>query len=487
MKLPFPSLAVAVGFTLLAAMAPIASASIIEVTETNLGSAQHATIWPGFDEDSVTFNDRSHQSNGPCFDAVTGKLSISGTVVVGLPSYLVGHDYVRFANTARGNAGYSALIKTDTPSVFYLMIDNRFNGPAGTTKNPINSDPVLGGTLQWVIDGGWVRVNTGISPNGQADYVGADETGGSGIGIGPGQSIDNFYAVYKSPSAATSVTVKNGGLSSGNMISVVAVPTEAPPEAIVSWTATALSVPPGGSTSLSWLIASNATAASITPGIGNVLPLTDALGAGLVSVSPTVNTTYTLSVIAPGSEVPVTRALTVAVLPLASFSSDRQRVNAGENVSLKWTVRPDATVSIDGIGDVTAHTGPDGHGSVPVQPDHTRNYILRATAQSLTTTATTGVHVRSAGTPFALIDIGGSAGRPEPGSVSGREVGGATAGTDNSDLPETVLLSDTGELFSLSMDALGPDGIPQGTLDWRDRGDAAAQPLNLLEESSWRS
>jgi hypothetical protein len=145
-------------------------------------------------------------------------------------------------------------------------------------------------------------------------------------------------------------------------------------------------------------------------------------------------------------------------------------------------VRPDATVAIDGTGEVTARTGPDGRGSFPVQPSTTRNYTIRATAEGLTTTATTGVFVRSPGTPFALIDIGGTNGRPEPGSVSGRETGGASSGTDNSDLPETVLLSDTGELFSLAMDAFGPDGLPQGGLDWRDRGDPSGQPLNLMIE-----
>ena len=31
--------------------------------------------------------------------------------------------------------------------------------------------------LQWVIDNGWTRVNSGISPGGQADYTGVDEGG----------------------------------------------------------------------------------------------------------------------------------------------------------------------------------------------------------------------------------------------------------------------------------------------------------------------
>lgn len=479
MKLSSLSLAVPAIAALMAIPVSTGWASIVEVQETGLNGDRPAVIASNYDEDTEIYCDRIHQNNGPCFNAGNHKLSTSGTEIVGLPPYLIGNDYVKFANDVRENAGYSALISTDTPSVFYLMIDNRLNGPAGNASNNRANDPVLGGTLQWVIDGGWIRVNTGISPNGQADYVGADEGAGA---IGPGQSIENFYSVYKSPAATTSVVVKNNGLNSGNMISVVAVPTEAPPEAIVSYTAAALSVPPGGSTSLSWLIASNATEATLSPEVGNILPLTDALGAGRVTVSPVVNTTYTLSVTTPGSNTPTTRSLTVAVLPLSSFSVNRQRIDPGESVVLKWTVRPGAAVSIDGIGDLTAQTSPEGQGSVTVQPESTRNYIIRATAENLTTSATTGVYVRSLGTPFALIDIGGTAGRPEPGSVSGREVGAASAGTDNVDLPETLLLSDTGEAFTLTMDTLGPDGIPQGALDWRDRGDAADMALNRLAE-----
>ena len=198
---------------------PSLSGSIISVNETGLGGDAAAIISPGFGEDALTFSDRSHEHNGAAFNGST--LSASGGIVVGLPAYLLGSDYVRFANNARDNNPYSAVITTDVSSDFYLLIDNRVNGPAGSANSSNSSDPVLGGTLQWVIDGGWTRVNTGISPNGQADYTGVDE---GGNGNGAGQGLNQFYSVY-TLTGLTSVTVGSNGTGGSNMISVVAVPT----------------------------------------------------------------------------------------------------------------------------------------------------------------------------------------------------------------------------------------------------------------------
>ena len=79
----------------------------------------------------------------------------------------------------------------------------------------------MGGNLQWVIDGNWERVNTGISPNGQADYTGADE---SADGTGAGQALNQFYSVYKFPLSIDNIPVRNNGVGGSNMISLVAVP-----------------------------------------------------------------------------------------------------------------------------------------------------------------------------------------------------------------------------------------------------------------------
>jgi hypothetical protein len=198
----------------------VAQAAIISVIETNLVSTP-AIIASGFGEDSLTFSDRTHQHNGAAFDTATGLLSTTGTNIVPLPSYLLGGDFVQFANDARDDAGYSATVFADERSTWYLLVDNRVNGPAADNSSPNNSDPVLGGTLNWVPNGNWERVNTGISPNGQPDYTAVDE---DGDGVGPGVGLNQFYSVYKFPLDIDVVTVRNNGVGGNNMVALIAVP-----------------------------------------------------------------------------------------------------------------------------------------------------------------------------------------------------------------------------------------------------------------------
>ncbi len=193
--------------------------SITGVTESGLAGDTPAVIASGFAEDVDVFSDRTHEHNGAAFDGAA--LSTGGATVVPLPGYLLGGDYVRFANNARDNAGYSAVVTADQPSDFYLLIDNRINGPSGSANSPNTSDPTLGGSLQWVLDGGWQRVNTGVSPGGLPDYTAIDE---SGDGVGAGQGLNQFCAVFLI-SNTTSVTVGNNGTAGSNMVSLVAVPT----------------------------------------------------------------------------------------------------------------------------------------------------------------------------------------------------------------------------------------------------------------------
>ena len=190
------------------------------VTEENLGDDTPAEIGANFGEDALTFSDRTHQHNGAAFDD-DGNLSTGGANAVPLPGYLVGNPYIMFANNARDQGDYSAVVTATGPSNWYLLIDNRIDGPAGNASSPNTSDPVLGGNLQWVIDGGWQRVKTGISPNDADDYTGVDE-GGDGEGAGVG--LNQFYSVYTQPAPTASVTVSNNGTGGSNMIALVVAP-----------------------------------------------------------------------------------------------------------------------------------------------------------------------------------------------------------------------------------------------------------------------
>ena len=83
---------------------------ILSVTETNLGGDEPAVInTDGFGEDTLTFSDRTHQHNGAAFDD-DGNLSTSGANIIDLPAYLLGADYVQFANNARDQGDYSATL-----------------------------------------------------------------------------------------------------------------------------------------------------------------------------------------------------------------------------------------------------------------------------------------------------------------------------------------------------------------------------------------
>ena len=224
-----------------------AQAAVISVVETgtlepersiveNGGAGIFDPLHPGtnvatgvvFGEDVNVFTDRTHQHNGAAFDATTGLLSTAGTTIVPLPDYLVGNEYVTFANDGRDNNPYNFQITADVLSTFYLLIDNRSNGTAGNTTSPNTTDPDLGGNLAWVVSDGWARVNTGLSPNGQADYTGVDE---GGNGVGAGQGLNQFYAVYSL--TGTVVDIKQQGIGGGNNYAVVISPIPEPSSALL--------------------------------------------------------------------------------------------------------------------------------------------------------------------------------------------------------------------------------------------------------------
>lgn len=469
-----------------------ADADIISVEEVGLEGDAPAIIEPNgdgaegvfFDEESLTFSDRTHQHNGAAFDDFSGEPGTGGAIIAGLPEYLVGNPYVRFANNARDNSGYQATITADQPSTFYLLIDNRLNGPAGNTGSPNSTDPELGGTLEWVLEGGWERVNTGISPEGLPDYTGVDE---SGDGFGPGEALNQFYSVYKFPTTTTSVVVGSNGVGGSNMISVVVGPAEdgeLPP--IASFRASPGAIAFGAASSLNFLLNPSATLAQIDREIGSVLGRLDENGSGAVEVSPAVDTTYTLEVESPAGN--ATAEATVTVNLLSRFETESTFIEPGTSTTLTWKVRPDATVTIEpDIGNVTASVGPDGSGTTVVSPGGaTTTYVLKAKGSGREETAQVSILVQPAGQRFALLDIGALGGQVEPGATGDGQVGAAAAGTNGTNLEADdaiALVSETGDAFSVAIDNLDPEELDVGGLDWRDRGNAnTEEPLAALGE-----
>lgn len=181
-----------------------------------------------FGEDVFAYTDRSHQFNGPAFDATTGLLSTSGTNIMGLPAYLVGGEYVSTRNSNRDNADFRLYVTVSRNATAYLLVDNRLNN-ASTSGKTNTTPPDLGsggtGRMPWVADDGWTIVNTGISPNGQVDFVALDEGGSitdftarsnpnSNLGVGPGVKLNQFFSIFKKDFQAGETIVlkeQNGG------------------------------------------------------------------------------------------------------------------------------------------------------------------------------------------------------------------------------------------------------------------------------------
>jgi len=198
-------------------------------------------------EESWTFVDRTHELTSARFDPVTGLLATANTnTLVGFPSYLLGAQYVANANANR-TAGdintpnsYTVTYTLNGPATAYLLIDTRMDGQNSNATGKANtSDPSLGGSMAWVVTDGWLRVNTGIMPNGQADYLGIDEGRsvaspdlrdhtGSGLVAGPGEGLNNFFAIYYRSFTAGPGSFETRGIrqstGSGNMYVVAVIP-----------------------------------------------------------------------------------------------------------------------------------------------------------------------------------------------------------------------------------------------------------------------
>jgi hypothetical protein len=166
---------------------------------------------------------------------------------------------------------------------------------------------------------------------------------------------------------------------------------------INSFAASAASVSPGGSATLSWNV-SNATTVIIDNGIGTVGVT------GATAVTPAVTTTYTLTAVGTGGA--ANQSVTVAVvggaatttpaggLPFIQFSVNPTAITPRGTAVLTWNVTGATTVVIDnGIGPVPLS------GSRAVSPDVSRTYVLTATNPNGSNTSAVALAVAPAGSP----------------------------------------------------------------------------------------
>lgn len=142
-----------------------------------------------------------------------------------------------------------------------------------------------------------------------------------------------------------------------------------------------VTIPYGGSATLSWIVFGDTTSANIS-GVGAV-----ADPSGTVTVSPAATTNYQLTAVGPvGNSI---RVITVTVLPpppptVTFTATPTSYIRPGQS-TLSWTVQGVSITDIDineGIGNVLPLTAFDengvGTGSIIVNPNISRNYTITA-------------------------------------------------------------------------------------------------------------
>ena len=147
---------------------------------------------------------------------------------------------------------------------------------------------------------------------------------------------------------------------------------EAPPAdpVIDTFTADAMTITAGGSTTLRWTT-TNASAVSIS-GVSGTLAVD-----GSVSVTPSATTTYTLTARGGSGTSAASASVTISISgwPTATLTAEPTAITAGGSATLRWASSNASSVSIDqGVGSVTPLAG----GSVSVSPSATTTYTLTA-------------------------------------------------------------------------------------------------------------
>lgn len=205
------------------AQQPIASSAT-----TRLPQPEGAGTSGGLGDEAYVSVTRTHEYTAVRTDSTTGLLTTAGTGnLQAFPTYLVGLEYVQFANENRPVANYSVDMTFSQAVKAYLFLDNRINGASSGTKAQ-TTDPTLSGNTAWVLNDGWTRVNTGFMPNGQADYLGLDEGAtvasadlrthtSTGLVAGSGNGLNQFAAIYTKnfdagPNIGVTKAIGNGSI-----------------------------------------------------------------------------------------------------------------------------------------------------------------------------------------------------------------------------------------------------------------------------------
>ena len=112
----------------------------------------------GFDEDALSYVDRSHEWNGLTEE--------------GLPAFLRGGDYVKTFNSDKTQSDLRIRLGVTGPAVLYVLYDNRCPVPSWLSETFVDTDVDVG------------RDNRGRRSSQEG-------------GVGPGKSIDDVASVWR--------------------------------------------------------------------------------------------------------------------------------------------------------------------------------------------------------------------------------------------------------------------------------------------------
>lgn len=178
--------------------------------------------------------------------------------------------------------------------------------------------------------------------------------------------------------ATVTLTFQAFGFTSTETITINPLPKPV----IKSFTAYPISIPPTGSSLLSWDV-SYALSLSIDQGIGALHS-----AAGSIDVYPNATTTYTLTATGPGGSAAAQVTVSVTAPPpvISSFTATPATIPPGQSSVLNWSVNNATSLSLNPGGAVTGT-------SLNVQPASTTTYTLTAMGPGGSTQAQTTVTV----------------------------------------------------------------------------------------------
>jgi OmpA family/PKD domain len=270
-------------------------------------------------------------------------------------------------------------VPMDVPRVRYEIATRRVG----------NSPPVANAGPDQTVSGGTVTLDGSASYDPDHDpitYQWSQVSGPTVTLATPTAATTTFTAVAGQTYVFRLSVTDPGGLSSSATTRVSATVQGA---TVVRFDASPNNIQAGQSSTLTWIV-QGASSVSIAPGIGTVAV------SGSTTVTPTATTTYTLTATGPSGNVTATATVTVGGAgtgnpQIIRFESNPVTIQPGQQATLSWATSGASTVSISGVGSVTAN------GSTTVSPQQTTTYTLTATSSDgksvtapITVTVSTG-------------------------------------------------------------------------------------------------